>query len=150
MEALTLPGGALLGPEIAPMTANEEAAAKKRVAATLARLGHRPTSVPTHYPGKFSGIEGIAVLLRAAPPVVCSAWILDKEYTRIEFRPNGHTSMDSCGCCFTDHPPAWYLGKVREWYFVYAKCEDIYWTAICGPNGGPVGKTENWDILDSH
>ena len=26
----------------------------------------------------------------------------------ISFFPKGYTSMDRCGCCFTDHTPGWY------------------------------------------
>ena len=150
-DCQVLPGGALLGPPITPMTAEEEATARKRVGETLTRLNaHSPSDLPRHYPEKFSGIERVAALLRAAPPAVRSAWILNKGFTRIAFYPNGYTTMDSCGCCFDHHPPGWYLGKVRISSFFGIRCEDVFWTPICGPDGGPMGKTESWDILESH
>lgn len=146
METTILPGGALLGPEIRPMTAEEEATARERVKETLKRIAPQPQPKQKLAPG----IEQIAALLRAAPSAVRRAWILNKAYTRITFLPKGYTSMDSCGCCFTDHPPGWYLGKVSVYFFINRKCEEVFWAIICGPNGDPPGKTLDWDILDSH
>ncbi len=145
-DCQVLPGGALLGPPIAPMTTGEEAAARRRAQETLERIAARKQPEQKSAPG----IERITALLRAAPPAVRSAWILNKGFTRIAFYPNGYTTMDSCRCCFDHHPPGWYLGKVRISSFFGIRCEDVFWTPICGLDGGPIGKTESWDILDSH
>lgn len=45
-----LPGGILLGPHIAPMTAEEETAARKRVAETLERIAARKQSEQKNTP----------------------------------------------------------------------------------------------------
>jgi hypothetical protein len=97
-----------------------------------------------------------AVVTRAAPdspiPVLWivpeplrDAWIADPEYTEIALYPNGWTSMDACGCCFTDHAPGWYLGKVRR--TIAGPC--ISWTPICAPDGGPIAPPHYFDLLDA-
>ncbi len=62
--------------------------------------------------------EKTAVLLNAAPPAVRTAWIADKKFTEIEFRPEGYTTLDQSRARFVQRPPGWYLKKkLRECYF---------------------------------
>lgn len=86
---------------------------------------------------KFRLIQEISHMLQTAPPPVRRAW--HAGWTDIEFFPDGYTSVFSCGCCFTDHPPGWYGYSTKNSL-----------TFICDPHGGKDYVTDSWDILDSH
>lgn len=100
---------------------------------------------------KFRLIQAISAMLHDAPSPVRRAW--QEGWTGIAFYPNGYTSMDSCGCCFTDYPPGWYgySTETRPDISKYFREEFLQkWEFICDPKGGQAYDISCWDILDSH
>lgn len=55
---------------------------------------------------KWKLFHEISSFLDKAPVMVSTAWRAG--WTNITHYPNGFSSMDSCGCCSTDHAPGWY------------------------------------------
>ncbi len=83
-------------------------------------------------------------VLWLAPQKVKDAWCANPDYTEIALHPRGYTTMDSCGCCFTEHPPGWYLGILRR----TISFEYVQWSPICAPDGGEIGPSHYFDLLD--
>lgn len=96
---------------------------------------------------KFRLIREISSMLRDAPSAVRRAW--QDGWTDIGFYPKGYTSMDSCGCCGTDHPTGWY-GYSTEIIPLMPLCEDHprKFRFICDASGGKEYAPSSWTLME--
>jgi len=83
---------------------------------------------------KFKRFYELQKFLDSAPNAVWQAW--EYGWSEIKHFPKGYDSMDSCGCCITEHAPGWY-GKSpngRRRIICGLNGEKLE-SSVCGGNG---------------
>ena len=82
---------------------------------------------------KWELFHRISRFLQTAPKAVIDAYRAG--WSEITLYPDGYTSMDSCGCCFSGHAPGWYGRNPKERYPWGIGKYAYRWEWICGLNG---------------
>lgn len=81
---------------------------------------------------KWELFHRIAHFLQTAPKPVIDAYRAG--WSDVTLYPDGYTSIDACGCCFTEHAPGWYGRNPKEKYLGFG-IRAYRWELICGLNG---------------